>query len=253
MQAKNKSRLVATLAVFLIWGGILYAHDPPASLNLRDLGGRIYQRACSYCHGERGKGDGKAVRYLFTRPRDFTSGKFKVRSTPTGSLPTDEDLFHTITVGFPQYGMPRFEYLTPRERRAVIQYIKTFSPPSKLKEAIRPIEIGRPPKFTTSLLSQGRQLYVDAGCVECHGRKGKGNGPSASGLKDDWGHESRPLDFTKGPTYFKGGARARDLLRTLLTGMTGTPMPSYADIFTNEQAWALVYYIEGLAKKAQEK
>lgn len=222
----------------------------PASSEDLSRGKDIYQRACSYCHGQTGKGDGKAARYLVTRPRDFTSGKIKVRSTPTGSLPTDQDLFHTITRGFPEYGMPRFQYLAPEERRAVATYIKTFFPTSMAEEPLQPIEIGEPYPFSISLLSPGRQLYLDAGCAECHGQQGKGDGSSVPTLKDDWGRESRPLDFTMGARYFKGGAQAGDIVRTLLTGLTGTPMPTYNDVFTKEQLWSLAYYIEDLAKQA---
>ena len=39
------------------------------------------------------------------RPRDFRTGLFKFRSTPSGSLPTDDDLLRTVTQGVRWTGM----------------------------------------------------------------------------------------------------------------------------------------------------
>jgi len=54
---------------------------------------RVYEVNCAACHGVESDGNGPAARMFVTRPRDFRSGIFKFRSTPSGSLPTDEDLF----------------------------------------------------------------------------------------------------------------------------------------------------------------
>ena len=225
----------------------------PETTGLINLGEQIFRVACLYCHGKRGEGDGRAVRYLFTKPRDFTSGKFKVRTTPSGSLPTDEDLFRTITHGFPEYRMPPFRYLTAKERWALVYYIKTLSPPFKERDPDKPIDIGKEPPVTADLISQGETLYNEAECWKCHGKEGRGDGPSAPELKDDWDNPMRLLDFRQGDQLFRRGARARDIIRTILTGMMGTPMPSYADALTTEQAWALAVYIEHITKKGEER
>ncbi|MCA9465301.1 MAG: c-type cytochrome, partial [Nitrospira sp.] len=51
------------------------------------LGQKIYERSCVTCHGEFGKGDGPAAfynsAYSAPRPRDFTVGNYKFRSTPS--------------------------------------------------------------------------------------------------------------------------------------------------------------------------
>ncbi|MFQ5853461.1 MAG: c-type cytochrome [Candidatus Binatia bacterium] len=178
----------------LSWEGAL-EEKLPESQELVNLGKQIFSRACFYCHGEEGKGDGKARRYLFSMPRDFTSGKFKVRTTATGSLPTDEDLFRTITVGLPEYRMPSFSYLGAKERWALVYYIKTFSPSFKGRKP-KPVTLGKAPPVTARLLSKGKQLFDDAECWKCHGKEGKGNGPSAPDLKDDWGN---PIKLWTGP------------------------------------------------------
>src|SRR5579872_5993623 len=63
-------------------------------------GAMLYRRYCVVCHGPLGDGNGESARWfeppLFPKPRDFTLAVFECRSTPTGTLPTDEDLFNTI-------------------------------------------------------------------------------------------------------------------------------------------------------------
>ena len=80
----------------------------------------VYNHACAWCHGKDGRGDGPAAfsinKYLSPRPRDFTRGLFKLRSTPSGQVPTDDDLLRTIERGIPGY-MPSFRGLTAGERR----------------------------------------------------------------------------------------------------------------------------------------
>ncbi len=145
--------------------------------------------------------------------------------------------------------MPRFEYLTPEERWALVYYIKGFSTDFARREPEYPEPIGESPARSDELLAMGKQLYEDAECWKCHGREGHGDGPSAPDLEDDWGHPSRVAAFALGPPAFKRGLSARDIVETFMTGLMGTPMPSYEGIFTNEQAWAVAYYVESLAAK----
>src|SRR2546430_12874238 len=81
----------------------------------------VYNHACAWCHGKDGRGDGPAAfsinKYLSPRPRDFTRGRFKLRSTPSGQLPIDDDLLRTLERGIPGY-MPSFRGLTAGEPRA---------------------------------------------------------------------------------------------------------------------------------------
>ena len=101
--------------------------------------------------------------------------------------------------------------------------------------------------MTPERLARGKQLYADAECLACHGATGRGDGPSAPTLKD--GHELPIVatDLTR-PTRFKNGRRPEDVYRTLVTGLAGTPMPSYADSLEPEQAWDLVFYVLSLSK-----
>ncbi|MCK5877709.1 MAG: c-type cytochrome, partial [Candidatus Marithrix sp.] len=69
-------------------------------------GAEIYQFRCAICHGEEGDGDGATADFLYPKPRDFTLGAFKYKTSP-GSLPArDEDLINTIKYGLQGTGMP---------------------------------------------------------------------------------------------------------------------------------------------------
>lgn len=193
-------------------------------------GEQVYSRNCATCHGHAGDGTGPAARYLDPRPRDFTLGIYKFRSTPAGMLPTDDDLFRTITLGIPRTRMPAFSnVLTERERRDVVAYIKGFSDNFKNMPAADSISIREEPKATAESIAEGKNIYVINGCWTCHGAAGRGTGEAATALKDVWGHEIRPVDFTAGK--YKGGSDNRSIFRTINTGLTGTPMPSFAESY----------------------
>jgi cytochrome c oxidase cbb3-type subunit 2 len=193
-------------------------------------GEQVYSRACATCHGKAGDGSGPSARYLDPLPRDFTLGIYKFRSTAAGMLPTDEDLYRTVTFGIPTTTMPPFvDVLTERERRDVVAYIKTFSKDFAKMPPAEPITIREEPEATAQSIAEGKSIYIINACWTCHGTAGKGAGEAASSLKDVWGHKIRPVDFTLGE--YKGGSDNRSIFRTLNTGLTGTPMPSYAESF----------------------
>ncbi len=204
-------------------------------------GKAVYERRCVGCHGPRGDGNGPAATFLDPRPRDFTLGSFKFRTTPSGSLPTDGDLYRTLTRGLRWTAMPTWHELPEKDRITVIAYIKTFSSRWKEERPDPPIMIGDPPAPTPELLARGKALYVQAKCSQCHGDGGKGDGPSAADLRDDLKFPIRPADFTKG--QFKGGSDVRDIYRTMSTGLDGTPMPSFADSMQDDERWAISYYV----------
>ena len=66
----------------------------------------IYEKKCALCHGEKGDGNGPSASLLDPRPRDFTKGKYKIRTSASGRLPTDADLFRIISEGMPGTSMP---------------------------------------------------------------------------------------------------------------------------------------------------
>lgn len=218
--------------------------QPKETPELLSLGKMVYKQQCAVCHGAEGKGDGDSADYLFPRPWDITSGKFKIRSTPTGQLPTEGDLFKTITNGIPGSAMPSWKFLAEKERWALLYYIKSLDERFKTWPR-KAISKGTPPAFTLQLLAKGKQVYDDMECAKCHGLSGRGDGPSANELTDDFGYPAPPNDFTRG--IYKGGGERGDIYLRFTTGMSGTPMPSYEESLNEEERWALVYFVKALA------
>ncbi len=216
----------------------------PRTDDLVHRGQRVYEHRCVGCHGARGDGNGPAATFLFPRPRDFTAGVFKFRSTPSGSLPTDRDLFQTVTRGVRGTAMPPWHELAEKDRRAAITYVKNFSE-RFATEAPEAVVLPTPPPATVELVARGKVLYTSAKCFECHGEGGRGDGPSANQLKDDFDVPIRPTDFTRG--QFKSGSSVADIHRTMTLGLDGTPMPSFGDSMSDDERWAISYYVLSLS------
>jgi mono/diheme cytochrome c family protein len=216
---------------------------PETTPELLALGGRVFKGACLGCHGEAGDGEGREGRYLPIPPRDFVTAQFICRHTPGGTLPRDEDLFRAVRKGFKsQVGMPSFRFLSDREVWAVIAHIKTFSTRWTEEELQPAMVVPPPPRFDAEGVKRGQALYVKAGCVKCHGDKGRGDGPSSRQLTYDNEKPVVPADFAK-QADFKCGPRPQDVFRTLTTGMDGTPMPSFSDNTTDAERWDLVQFV----------
>ncbi|MGE5217832.1 MAG: c-type cytochrome [Chloroflexota bacterium] len=219
----------------------------PSSQRILFRGQVVYQANCAVCHGVRGDGYGPAASMFLIRPRDFTTGIFKFRSTPSDSLPTDDDLLRTVTRGLRWTGMIGRGDLARSDRAAVVQYLKKFSPRFAREQPQKSVTVAPAPPKTEEILAQGRRLYKEAGCDGCHGGKGRGDGPSSSGLKDGWGWPIWPSDLTWRP--LKRGSDIKETYLTLMTGLSGTPMPSYAGSLSDKEIWALVYYLESLVPR----
>jgi mono/diheme cytochrome c family protein len=211
------------------------------------LGEKIYLENCAACHGQKGDGKGPEADRLKTKPRDFTTGKYKFRSTPSGYLPLDSDIFWTVSRGVRTTSMLAQLHLSEQQRWAVTEYLKTFSPRFKTEKSVEPLAIPAKLSFNSQLVALGRSKYEEAGCAACHGANGQGDGPSSKELKDDSGNPLSPTDLTLKP--FKSGPEPQDLFRTISTGLDGTPMPSYAEALSAKDRWALVAYITSIATR----
>lgn len=216
-------------------------------------GRKIYQQACSPCHGIRGDGKGPAALGFDPAPRNFRRGSYKFRTTVSGALPLDTDLQRTIREGVPGTEMPRWKnVLSEHDISAVVQYIKTFSPmfadPDSLPlpEDILEVPEVRPFERSLASIAAGRQIYIDQDCIKCHGDKGKGDGNQADELVDDWDDPIRPADLTQ--THYKNGKRDQDVYRVFTSALNGTPMPAFDEI-SDEERWQLVDYVQSLERK----
>ena len=263
MQTKFlKWLLLSSVVVALCFSAAAYAqlttyqqeawlNSPAASSHVGNLSGDAkaaalpYRRFCVGCHGPLGDGNGENTMWLDPQPRNFQLAIFKCRSTPTGTLPTAQDLFDTIGRGLDRSNMPSWNPLTKQERADLVAWIKHFSPRWQNEKPGTPIQIPAEPEVTAERVKAGQEVFRKMECWKCHGVQGMANGPSSSTLTDDLGKPIAPFNFTDGSRP-KCGSTDTDIYRIFMTGLDGTPMPSFADNIKPEEAWDLVFYLRSL-------
>lgn len=215
-------------------------------------GRQVYEKWCAGCHGVDGRGDGPAAEWMLPRPRDFTTALFQIRTTPSGSLPTDEDILRVIEQGMPGTTMPAWEsLLSAREQEAVKDYVKSFSRFFGQGPPPEPMEFGSPPSLDDEALATGREVFERVECYRCHGQAGRGDGTSAPTLEDDQDRPIRAADLTQN-WRFNGGGSVEEIYRRMRTGLDGTPMPSQSDLLqagvvTEDELWNLARYVRSLS------
>jgi mono/diheme cytochrome c family protein len=218
----------------------------------------LYRSYCASCHGVNGDGAGDLAYLVYPKPRDFTGGKFKIKSTLPGLPPTDDDLFKSISSGMPGTAMPSFNFLEEDEINTLVEIVKEHS--GIENDNVHPMNIPEEIPFSDELIQLGKVVYDEAGCNMCHGDNGKGDGPSSDRLMDTYGFPIVPKDFTSG--VYLGGGAIQDLYLRFVGGMDGTPMPSYGNLAellgrpkTEESklAWALVHYVKSLEVPQKDK
>ena len=218
--------LILLLAVFPITVFAQGKQAPAAS----EEGKALYEDKCAHCHGVEGAGDGSAAENLLPRPRDFTRGLYKIRSTESGQLPTDQDLFDIISNGMPGSSMPAWgEILTEDEQWQLVAHIKTFY--DGFEDASpRLIDLSGKVPYSEESVAKGEEFYTNLGCVDCHGVIGRGDGTSAPDLTDEWGFRSWPANLWQKWT-FRGGTTTEDIFKRFIGGIAGSPMPSFISSF----------------------
>jgi len=95
------------------------------------------------------------------------------------------------------------------------------------------------PRETPALLAKGRAAFA-ANCIACHGERGDGNGPLGKALTP------KPRAFATEP--FKHGDSPEQFWKTVTEGLPGTPMPSFAAQLSDEDRWAVVYWVRHLER-----
>jgi mono/diheme cytochrome c family protein len=216
---------------------------PPAG----SRGKQVYDTHCVECHGPQGLGDGPAAHLMTPRPRDFTRGRYKIRSTETGSVPTDDDLLRSVRQGLYASAMPGWQKLLPEEDiRAVVEHLKSFSP-RFAAERPTAIPAATVPSSPPSIL-RGSAVYEKLQCGKCHGTDGHGTGATATSFEDDWAQPLNAADLTE-PWTFRGGATSDDIYMRFRSGMSGTPMPSFKDSASDSEMHDLANYVVSLARK----
>src|SRR5213083_1034888 len=216
----------------------------PAWAQDANAGKVVYERKCVGCHGEKGDGKGAAAALLLPKPRDFTKGLFKIRST-ANKTPTDQDLFRIVSDGMPGTSMPPWEVLPERDRRNVVAYIKTFAPEA-FKEPPKKLELPKEVGSSEASSKRGKEMFEAIECHKCHGTEGRADGPSHPELKDEWGNPVAPANLTK-RWNFRGGRSRTEIATRIANGVLGTPMPAFLEAVEKpEDIWHLTNYIVSL-------
>lgn len=252
---------LATLTLFLLLGtgtprtAELKAPSPTPELLV--LGKQVYNRQCAACHGAEGRGNGEAAYLLYPKPRDFVAGRFRLVST-WERVPTDQDLFNTITRGMPGSAMPSWGHLPERQRWALVYYVKSLTEkPIVAKPQKKPgpesgggegvIYVPPEPPYDSAAKARALELFRDA-CASCHGATGKGDGVEKQ--EDEEGYPTRPRDLTLG--VFKGSPDPIYLYQRIVAGIPGSPMPM-SDWAYGDDAWHLVHYVRSLSSDKQRE
>lgn len=240
--------LKTALRILLFSTALAGANEPPKLDFTRYMDGKyLFERNCVVCHGARGDGQGEMAPTLSPRPRSFREGMFKFRTTPFGSLPTEDDLRHTIKHGLTGTAMGMFSQLSDNDVTSLIEYVKSFSRRwRKAENYAEPMTLPPPPAWLENSgekaahAEKGKVLFT-ANCSACHGTAADGKGPAVAGLKDIWGLPAKPSDLRQ--PHLRCGDRPQDIYRVLATGLNGTPMISFEATLTPEQRWDIIAYL----------
>jgi cytochrome c oxidase cbb3-type subunit I/II len=241
---------LATLRAYLdgaVLSGEPTAPPPPQDDALLARGVEVYGIHCVACHGPKGEGNGPLATTLLEAPAVLTTRTYELRTTEHEALPTDTDLFRTITHGIHGTGMPPWFALSERDRWALVAFVKKVSQPFSEDSAPPPIDIGEVPAITPERVKHGHAIFQSGGCASCHGDLGRGDGPAAGALRYANGQPARPRDLAL-PHYHRGN-RLPELYMTLVAGLDGTPMGSFAKVLSHDDLWDVVMYVNSIGPR----
>jgi cytochrome c len=208
-------------------------------------GVREFARYCVSCHGYAGDGNGTNGQQFDAAATDFTRGVYKCRSTPSGSLPTDEDLRRSVVHGLSDSGMPSFLALGQMQTADLVATLKSFSARFAHEAPGQPIAVTPPIPNDSASQARGAALWSRLQCNNCHGDRGRGHTPVVATLHNDDGSDVHMPDLTRRSAYKCGNDDARIFI-TLMTGLDGTPMAAYAEAMSPGDAWDLVHFLSQL-------
>jgi mono/diheme cytochrome c family protein len=241
------------------WDDLNVPASPPVDAALQARGRDVFAKACAACHADDGKGDGILVSRLNlnSRPANFTTpiASFKVRSTEKGTLPTDEDVFRTLTRGLPGTAMLSFRNLPEADRWALVHRVKEFWIGAKKWPAAKPLVIPAKLAKDDALFEEGRQQF-GKWCANCHGTQAMGGSSFAFQMQRTF---PAVIFARDGGKYMLRGSKPEDIVRTLMTGSSGvSPMMSFQPTFYGDEPnahdliegtrklWGTAYYARKL-------
>ena len=263
------------MAMIVIPGTALAAMPDPIKKDMLEKGKKVYFKRCVWCHGVEGGGDGPSADRLFTRPRNFIQGTFKIRVTDSGELPMDINLINTVKNGLQGSAMPAWgEFLAEDEILSVVQFVKSLvqdrewdDEDEEVNNVITEISadngkgpLGDAPWGSTSgpyhlgvpqeHIDAGKELFIKNKCFECHGGEGRGDGNPT--MKDDWGFPIVAANWQQ-CWNFRGARRDAYnpfvIARTISTGLNGTPMPNFREQMTGPERWQVAAFVNSLCPR----
>lgn len=243
------------LALLALCSALFAAGPAMAKSGAADKGKEIYDKRCTWCHGDEGDGKGAAKDHLNPPPRDFTSGNYKIRTSDFEDLtPNDDDIFRMIRDGMPGTAMPGWsDILSEQDMWDLVAYVKKFA--SYEKPPAKQVDFGTQISSSAESIEKGKKLFEEGDrCVECHGKSGKGS--ASKRLKGEAGERTWPRNLTK-PWTYRGSADPKDIFARISTGIAGTEMPSFADAKSKkklsvEERWHVANYVASLAQSGQK-
>lgn len=232
------------------------------------LGQTTYLEYCIQCHGVDGKGNGPSAQGLLPPPRNLTQGLYKFPWVAYGELPHDEDFARIIRHGLKGSAMLQWD-ISDERLNAVIQYIKTFAPQVwEVKDAQLGVKLELPndpfgDTYRHQAIKKGEKVFhMTAACTQCHrGYATKDQitewnkelttavevDPAFYQLKSqdsEYNYKALPPDFTY--HELRSITDVPSIVQRLMYGVTGSGMPGWKDVVTDEELWALAYYVDSL-------
>lgn len=192
---------------------------PPMSAERLSLevGRRIYERECAYCHGAEGRADTEVAKLLNPAPRNFADPVVMARLD-------DGRMYMAIYRGRPGTAMGgRGEQLSPPEIIDVMRYVRSL---------VRPLPAGTTPAQLD--VRVGGQVYEEY-CVACHGERGDGRSSLGQHLVPP------PRDFTRSKEMASISDAA--LTQSIMHGVPGTAMASWDGVLNKEEIRRVILYI----------
>lgn len=250
------------------------------------LGYSLYTNYCVQCHGVNGDGNGPVAEHLNPKPRNYTMGIFKFTSTPYGSKPRRSDLARTIRIGVTGTSMPSFDRFSDEQIDAVVDYVLALtyrgqlerelaayayddeempdeeSLQATIEDILSPWEnssskivmpVTLMPPMTEESVRQGHQIFLSRACNKCHGKYGRGGSMGNVEVGNDaWGYKAAAADLSSG--MFHGGDRPIDIYRRIYSGINGTSMPAFGNMFQDnpDQIWQLVHFIKATGDRRRQ-
>jgi mono/diheme cytochrome c family protein len=250
--------------------GKIFAGDKYVTAKTLNYGKKVYTESCMPCHGVKGDGKGVASKGMTVPPRDFRLGVYKFGEVMAGELPHDSHLKKLLVEGLEGTAMLPWD-MQDGAMDAVIQYIKTFAPKVWEGKGLKlgeQMTLNKDPyglAHESSAVKRGKEVYhVVAECQSCHRAyvsrsemnflSQKLTGDGITEFEDDlykvkpqeseYNVKTIPPDFTWHSV--RSAQTVKELAIRIAAGVGGTGMPNWKETISDDDIWAVSYYVKYL-------